>query len=67
MAHLGKVTPRQRAECTIRGSFSGLLLAFKITSKSKTELINLENTLKVRSGVKRRFFVDLKNSVPVLV
>ena len=45
MAHLGKVTPRQHAECTIRGSFSGLLLTInKIKSKSKIELTNLANT-----------------------
>ena len=44
MAHFGKVTPRQHTECTIRGSFSGLLLTIKIKPKSEMELTNLENT-----------------------
>jgi hypothetical protein len=43
MAHLGKFTPRQHAEWTIRASFSGLLLTIKIKPESKMELINLEN------------------------
>jgi hypothetical protein len=44
MAYLGEATPRQHSECMIRGPSLGLLLAIKIKSKSKMELINFKYT-----------------------